>query len=355
MGSEPLMAEEQEPHTPEVHFLQLKGQNPRTYDFKGLYDLLNEKQPKLIHLDNDPLSLQAVRIGKWAKKNKSNLVCLSCENLKFDLFSSYKRLGFRGMVSSLPKLVLLRKSRKNIDHVFTINDAGTTIFKHYKFKSVSKIPLGVNTDNFYPDEQSRKITRDRLGVAQEKILFAYIGRTVYEKGIHILLEALAQLKHNKNWLFMLDEFKDAKTPYQLQIINMIKDLKLQERVLYFDASHTEIPQYMNAADAIIIPSIATPKWIEQYGRVAPEAMACGKLVVASNVGALPELIKDAGVLVDENNVQALRSVLNDILKHPNSYEIFKSNTLKRASELNIDNQVKMMHDVFNPLLRGKVG
>jgi glycosyltransferase involved in cell wall biosynthesis len=334
-----------------VHFISLKGQNPRTYDFEGLYDLLGERKPKFIYLDNDPVSVQAVRVGIWASQNNSKLVCLSCENLMFDIFNSFKRLGFKGIVSGLAKTVLLQLSRKNIDHVFTINDAGTAFCKKYNFKSVSKTPLGVDTTIFTPNEKQKLATRDKLGIDKDTILFAYIGRTVHEKGIHILLEALANINHNKDWVFMLDEFKATKTPYQLKIVNMIKDLELENKVIYFDAGHLEISKYMNAADVIIMPSISTPQWVEQYGRVAPEGMACGTLIVASNVGALPELIGDAGILFEEGNKTELTSVLQKIIMNKELPSKYADRARQRAEEkLSIKVQASNIFHMYNQLI-----
>jgi glycosyltransferase involved in cell wall biosynthesis len=87
-------------------------------------------------------------------------------------------------------------------------------------------------------------------------------------------------------------------------------------VVYFDASHSEMPNYMNAADVVVLPSISTPKWKEQYGRVIPEAMACAKIVVGSDSGTIPELISDAGFTFPEGDAHKLAEVLRGILNSP---------------------------------------
>ena len=74
-----------------------------------------------------------------------------------------------------------------------------------------------------------------------------------------------------------------------------------------------MPAYMNAADIVVLPSLSMPKWKEQYGRVLPEAMACGKLVVGSNSGAIPELVAAHGRIFPEGGVGALIAVLRELL------------------------------------------
>ena len=54
-----------------------------------------------------------------------------------------------------------------------------------------------------------------------------------------------------------------------------------------------------------MPSLPTPGWLEQFGRVAVEAMACGVPVVASDTGALPDVVGDAGLLVPPGDPEAL--------------------------------------------------
>lgn len=82
-------------------------------------------------------------------------------------------------------------------------------------------------------------------------------------------------------------------------------------MVYFDAKHAEMPDFMNASD---IPSLSTPNWKEQYGRVLPEAMACEKLVVGSNSGAIPELVGGYGRIFAEGDTRDLSGLLRELLE-----------------------------------------
>ena len=72
-------------------------------------------------------------------------------------------------------------------------------------------------------------------------------------------------------------------------------------------------KYMNMLDLIVIPSLSTPVWEEQYGRIAAEAMACGTNVVVSDTGHLPDLVSDYGYLFTEGNVQELCYIIEGFL------------------------------------------
>lgn len=71
----------------------------------------------------------------------------------------------------------------------------------------------------------------------------------------------------------------------------------------------ELPAFYRSVDVLAVPSLPTPTWLEQFGRVAVEAMASGVPVVASDSGALPDVVGGAGVLVPPGDAAALRSAL----------------------------------------------
>ena len=113
---------------------------------------------------------------------------------------------------------------------------------------------------------------------------------------------------------MMDEFDEYASGFHQQINKQIQDAGLGERIVFVKPSHFEIPAYMNAADIVVVPSIRIPQWKEQYGRVAAEAMACGKHVIASETGALPELLGGYGDLFEEGNQDQLRNTIKSILE-----------------------------------------
>ena len=75
----------------------------------------------------------------------------------------------------------------------------------------------------------------------------------------------------------------------------------------------ETPRYYRQLDVLVLPSLSRPNWVEQFGRVLIEAMACGVPVVGSASGEIPWVIGDAGVLFPEGETAALAQTLGDLI------------------------------------------
>ena len=119
-------------------------------------------------------------------------------------------------------------------------------------------------------------------------------------------------------VFLIDDFgHNAATMGWLD--RAIDEAGIRDRTVTFTALHDAMPNYMRAADIVVMPSIIK----EQYGRVAPEAMACETAVIVSDAGALPELVGDAGIIVPQGDVVALAKALSAYAKTTPAF-VFKA-------------------------------
>lgn len=150
---------------------------------------------------------------------------------------------------------------------------------------------GVPLDRFSPS-QNRRLRR-QLGISG-KFVVGYVGRLRPEKGLDTLLLALRRLPPLVHCLCVGDGcWRDA-------FLTEVRELGLTSRVHWIPrVPDGQVPAYMNAMDALVLPSKTTPSWKEQFGRVLAEAMACGVPVIGSDSGAIPEVIGDAGLIFPE--------------------------------------------------------
>lgn len=332
---------------PLIIYLNLRGSNPRIYQYQDLIETFETKRPKRILLDTEPVSLIALKIGRWCQANHTTFYCFTYENFSLGIVDTYKRLGYKGLPMAFIKRTLLFISRKVVKGLFTINDEGTAIYKSESFKNIVKVPLGFDPAIFHIDDEVRAKVRKTHSINSTAI--AFFGRVCHEKGVHILVAALSKLMQY-DWVLIIDEFSVYKNEYNHTLQGLLEETGILDRVIFINPSHLEIAGYMNAVDLVVIPSISTPKWIEQYGRVAPESMACGKIVIASDSGALPMLLNGHGIVFEEGNVQALSKILEEFLNTgPGSNENFVKKDISQYAHKNLSiyTQYQIMADQFD--------
>ena len=351
VGEKIKTAEPDGPSDPIIHRLPLSGLYSRFWKYDGLRELLERLQPRIILAESEPGTLIALEAGRWARNNNANLVCQSCENMMRGYGSYFVNGNMKGLLSNMVARSLTKLASPRIDHIFVISSDGKKVMEWLGFQErVSQIPLGYDPHLFYLDQNIREETRQRLGL--HELTFAVFGRMVHEKGIHLLIEALEAFK-NKSWQLLLDRFElFHNNDYSQYVKTMIREKGLESRVVYFDASHAEMPAYMMAADVVVAPSILTPKFKEQYGRVVPEAMACGRFVMVSRNGAMPELLGETGVIFPPNDVHSLVASIERVFDQPSLLQKLGPEAARRAARhLSIPKQFELMASVFQQLSR----
>jgi glycosyltransferase involved in cell wall biosynthesis len=92
---------------------------------------------------------------------------------------------------------------------------------------------------------------------------------------------------------------------------------LQDRISFIGAlSQAETLNRMDTIDVVLVPSMTTRTWKEQFGRVPVQAMAHGAVVIASDSGSLREVVGDCGVLVVEGDQVGFATELKRLLQEP---------------------------------------
>jgi glycosyltransferase involved in cell wall biosynthesis len=318
----------QEAGAPEVRFLPMVGRSSRTYRFAGLEHEIETFRPRWVVADNDPHSVLAWQLAAWKSRYDYRLGFVSCENLPFTTLELWRRRGWRGLALGLFCATARSRVRRRTDLVWTINDAGLQLFRQAGFARVEKTPLGFPERHFFVDPNRRAAIRKALAI--DGPVIAYFGRLSPEKGVHMLLDALEGI--DGDWSLLIDTFMPSGD-YQQRLWNRLQQPAWAQRVRWIEARHGEVAGYMNASDIVVLPSVSTAQWVEQYGRVAPEAMACGCLVLAAESGALPELVADAGWLFPEGDVSALRERLREALGELPRLQGLRNHAAARARDL----------------------
>jgi glycosyltransferase involved in cell wall biosynthesis len=325
----------------ELVLVDLKGTHGRLQRMATFDDATLAWAPTHIFVDSDPASLMTRQAITTFPKAK--VWAMTAENLPpryvEEFLSGLKALKPARMLAPLMVFALRTWIHPKVDRVFTLSQDGTRVMEKLGLRA-TQIPLGFDPALFCIQEAARRsATRARIGLKHPTV--AYFGRQTPEKGVHLLVEALAGLKHLE-WQFLIDHFAAYGGSYIEKLRALIEASGIADRVVYFDARHDEMPDYMNASDIVVLPSVSTPKWKEQYGRVIPEAMACGRAVIGSDSGAIPELIAGFGDIFPEGDVGALRGVLERLLQAPNLAQRGEKASIHAHQQLSITRQAEIL-------------
>ncbi|MBU1261662.1 GT4 family glycosyltransferase PelF [bacterium] len=206
------------------------------------------------------------------------------------------------------------------------------------------IPLGLELDKFYNIEGKRGILRKELGLSSETPLIGIVAR-------------LVPIKDHRTFVFaaklLLEKIPEAKFivvgdgPERANIERFVEELKIQDAV-FFPGFREDLDIIYADLSLLVLSSLN-----EGLPVAIIEAQASGKPVVSTNVGGVPELIKDGetGYLVPVKNPEMLAEAMEKILKSPDSAkrmgEAGKESSKKYRAE-------RLMQDIENLYLYPKI-
>jgi glycosyltransferase involved in cell wall biosynthesis len=158
---------------------------------------------------------------------------------------------------------------------------------------IKVVPHGVDVSRFAPTE------KDSKGIS-----LLFVGELEERKGIRYLIEAFGSIIniHEDIELILV-----GKGTQELELKQLTRKLNLEKHIKfagYVDGWSNEITDYYNSADIFVFPSLK-----EGFGMVLVEAMACGLPVISTNTSAIPEVVGDAGILVEPRNPRVLADAI----------------------------------------------
>ncbi len=193
---------------------------------------------------------------------------------------------------------------------YPCNDRAGEILERKGLRSSAvTLPLGVDLTDFTPIERPPP-TPERLHVG-------YIGRLHSHKGVHVLLRAMASTPGVTAEII-------GEGPEAGPLRELARSLSVADRVQFIGhVDYPSLPDRYRRLDAVVIPSVPTPRWDEQFCRVAVEAMASGVPIIASKTGAIPEVVGDAGLLVPPDDSLALSNALRTLAAAPDRWDLLR--------------------------------
>ncbi len=258
-----------------LHFYPRLGQQMRAF------------RPDVVHVDEEPYNLATFH-GTWLARRAG------CRTLWFSWQNLLRRYP-------PPFSFVERYCLRRADAAIAGSHSAAQVWRSKGYAGpLAVIPqFGVDPQFFQPRDSAR-----------HGLTIGFAGRLVEEKGADLLLRAAADLPQAQLEIL-------GSGPLRGELESLAAQLGLAGRTTFRDwIASADMPAFYHQLDVLVLPSRSRPNWVEQFGRVLIEAMACGVAVVGADCGEIPHVVGDGGLLFAEGDVAALRAQLARLAADP---------------------------------------
>ena len=260
-----------------------------TYYYPTLPARLRRFRPDVVHIDEEPYNLATWLAMRQARAAGAKTLIFSWQNLS----RRYPP----------PFSLMERQVLAGVSFAIMGNREAVAVWQAKGYCGPHRVipQFGVDPDLFAPPAARDPGRAFVIGSANRRL--------VPEKGVDLLLRAAAGLPGV--WRLHVA----GEGPALPDLRRLAADLGIAGRV-HFDGAipSDQVPGYLRDMDALVLSSRTLPNWKEQFGRVLVEAMACGVPVIGARSGEIPHVIGDAGLIVPEEDSDALRAGLLQLMQ-----------------------------------------
>jgi glycosyltransferase involved in cell wall biosynthesis len=259
--------------------------------YRGLGRFVRRLRPDIVHIDEEPYNLATFQAMRIARQTGARALFFTWQNLlrrypfPFRFFERYNLTHAACAIAGNHEAVEVLRTKGCKRPIYLLPQ------------------FGVDPDVYHKERPSSR--------QDTEFVIGYAGRLVEEKGVQVLVRAVAGL--DGQWTLCLI----GDGPYRAPLQALSKQLGIEQRVLFEHwMPSREMPRLLNGLDALVMPSLTRRNWKEQFGRALVEAMACEVPVVGSSSGEIPNVIADAGLIFPEGDSGELRAVLSKLMDNP---------------------------------------
>lgn len=218
------------------------------------------------------------------------------------------------------------------------------IIKNRGKKRTSLLMNAVDMKKFFPNGVARNQARKRFALKEYEHAILFVGRIEKAKGPELLLDCIPWLKERE---YPFHIFFAGEGTYKTYLENTVMKRNFNASVTFLGHVRYEVlPLLYNMSDVLVLPSET-----EGAPMVILESLACGTPVVASNVGAIPDLVADGinGIVLDDLSAENLAyGIIEILLSKLNRQEISKS-----AETFSVSNFVESFDGIISNILPEK--
>ncbi len=238
------------------------------------------------------------------------------------------------------------KGLKKADRIITISEfSKSELIKYVKYPE-DKIDIvypAVNHDTYYRTGD-RNILK-QLNIPENCKVILYVGSEEPRQNVDVLIKAFGELKKKLPEVKLIKIGNPHLHGAREKLLELIEKLNIQKDIVFLDfVPEEELPQWYNAADLMVYPCSYAG-----FGMPPLEAMACGTPVITSNVTSLPEVVGEAGIMVDPHDIHDLSTNMYEILINDDLMEDMSIKGLKRAKMFNWDKSAQKTVEIYEKM------
>ena len=318
--------------------IRFSGYGSRFFYQRGIAQHFKDFQPDIIHLEEEAWSLNALQTVRLKRKY--------CPKSRF-IFRTSLSIPAKQRFGPLPVWIERRVFRET-DMAFPLSENAGEILKQKGYDGEQiPFPNGVDVSLFQKHDMCE--LKESLGL-KDSFVIGYVGRLLQMKGVDTLIEAVSMLaKTDLNCPFMLlivgqgedkGRFQEAAAGHQIA-----------DRIVWIDVvPPEEVPNYINCMDTLVLPSRTTAEWVEFFGRVLIEGMACEVPVIGSDSGEIPHVIGDAGIVFPEGDAEMLAAKIDQLHNDQKLYHDLQRRGLQRVQDFTWETIAERTYRVYQHLL-----
>ncbi len=311
------------------------GYENRAFYTKGLGREMKVFNPEILVVFEEPFSLFALQVIVLRKllAPRAKLLFYTYDNL-----TRGKHYGYR---PSFVYAGILRLAIKHSDMILCANEEANTSLSSIG-GTARKLYFGLDLKR-YDNAGGRECCAD-MPFSEDSFVIGYVGRLLEMKGIDTIIRALKKLDERVKLVIL------GSGPDEARLKRLVSETGVNPRVK-FSASlpSVEVPTFMRKMDVLVLPSLTTTIWKEQYGRVLVEAMASGVPVIGSDSGAIPEVIGSAGMVFHEGDHLALAGAIDKLRTNQDLRSRLAEAGRQRSKEFTAETFANKIYEIIEGL------
>jgi glycosyltransferase involved in cell wall biosynthesis len=227
-------------------------------------------------------------------------------------------------------IAVSHSTKRDIIEFFKVDEKKIKVIHHgveSRFHPISNVE-GYRTRNNLPSKMILNI--GTLEPRKNVVTLIKAFKKLQERGFKDYVLTIAG---EKGWLYkkIFKEIKSSGMEQSIRLLGVVRD--------------EELPLLYNCADLFVYPSL-----YEGFGLPPLEAMACGVPIITSNTSSLPEVVGNAGIMVDPNDIESLSDEMYRVLKDKELKHQMSRDGLKRSKMFTWEKMANEVLETYNEIL-----